>query len=453
MVGVCSLSTIGYTKYNTKPVKATVANFNITNKENNTVQLYSNSTDIHGLKLNLSKFDIDTNNITSLSEDLKINFYAKIEDNAYSQINEQINISLESHNESINLLNYIDYIDIVNTELNGKLPEPDGPVKNMNIKIEINHADLTNVNTFEYNFDVKVDIDNVIAKGGNIYNKKINNVDYKIHEFNTIGEHTFEVTSEGEIDILIVGGGGGGGNTSQFNSTGGGGGGAGGLIFENNLYVNEGTHNIQIGDGGNGKSTHDSGDSGGDSIFDDYLVAFGGGGGASSDSDTLNVNSGCLNNSPCKGMDGGSGGGGGHRAEPGESINNQGHSGGKFNGEYGSDGDYYGPTSGGGGAGEPGGSADVGYNNGTKGGDGLYYGDTFSNDFGENGWFSGGGGGVNSGYDGGKGGGGRAATDVGNSGQDGLQNTGGGGGSGSATSSGKSGQGGSGIILIRYKQI
>jgi len=129
MVGVCSLSTIGYTKYNTKPVKATVANFNITNKENNTVQLYSNSTDIHGLKLNLSKFDIDTNNITSLSEDLKINFYAKIEDNAYSQINEQINISLESHNESINLLNYIDYIDIVNTELNGKLPEPDGPVK------------------------------------------------------------------------------------------------------------------------------------------------------------------------------------------------------------------------------------------------------------------------------------------------------------------------------------
>jgi hypothetical protein len=96
----------------------------------------------------------------------------------------------------------------------------------------------------------------------------------------------------------------------------------------------------------------------------------------------------------------------------------------------------------------------------------LYYGDVFGEEYGENGWFAGGGGGSlegEIGYEcnvevgkGGKGGGGKASPGA-EGAEDALANTGGGGGGGNQGQNDNEnqyqmgGDGGSGIVLIRYE--
>jgi hypothetical protein len=257
-----------------------------------------------------------------------------------------------------------------------------------------------------------------------------------IEAFTTVGSHTWTVP-EGvsEVDVLVVGGGGGGGSNY------GGGGGAGGLIFEENYGVS-GDISVEIGDGGAGSATTSvAATNGGNSIFGS-LTAIGGGKGGNGAQTTT-----ALGN----GGDGGSGGGGGGHSDVdpyvlgGVGTTNQGNDGG--------DG-YSGSTtterSGGGG----GGANQVGSNSapqqGGAGGVGSYLGNIFGDNYGENGWFAGGGGGgvveVGSGGLGGVGGGGDGGHGV--AGENALANTGGGGGAGGIELIG--GNGGSGIVIIRY---
>jgi hypothetical protein len=277
-----------------------------------------------------------------------------------------------------------------------------------------------------------------------LFNPKTLLANSTIVSFTEIGEHTWTVPSGvTKVDVLVVGGGGGGGRGSN---NGGGGGGAGGLIIEENYSISSGEEIVIIvGEGGDGKSPGEGGgDNGGDSSFAS-LVAIGGGGGGSYSGANSSAN------------DGGSGGGGrGSGSMPGSALQPSSVSGG-----YGHDGGPP-PTGGdavggsaGGGAGEIGGQAIAGSGPGAKGGDGLYYGNIFGDEYGENGWFAGGGAG-NSGSDGGEGGsgglggGGNGGGIIGdNFGEDGIANTGGGGGAGH---SGSSGNGGSGIVLIRYNE-
>jgi hypothetical protein len=64
----------------------------------------------------------------------------------------------------------------------------------------------------------------VEATGGIISSISDGGVNYTVHTFNTAG--TFEVITEGEVEVLLVsGGGGGGGSYSNYRGAGGGGGG------------------------------------------------------------------------------------------------------------------------------------------------------------------------------------------------------------------------------------
>jgi hypothetical protein len=87
------------------------------------------------------------------------------------------------------------------------------------------------------------------------------------------------------ISLVAVGGGGGGGNTNSMNSTGGGG---GGLIWANNITVVSGTvYTIVVGIGGQGSTNGTTnGQDGGDTYFNNLLIAHGGKGGISSDNST-----------------------------------------------------------------------------------------------------------------------------------------------------------------------
>lgn len=70
----------------------------------------------------------------------------------------------------------------------------------------------------------------IIATGGEIEDKIIDNKLYRIHAFKSVGDHEFNVQDLGnitnKIDVLVVAGGGSGGGTTS--STLSGGGGAGG---------------------------------------------------------------------------------------------------------------------------------------------------------------------------------------------------------------------------------
>lgn len=256
-----------------------------------------------------------------------------------------------------------------------------------------------------------------------------------IEAFTTVGSHTWTVP-EGvtEADVLVVGGGGGGGSNY------GGGGGAGGLIFEEGYGVS-GDISVEVGGGGIGSATTSTAaTNGGNSSFGS-LTAIGGGKGGNGAQTTTALGS---------GGDGGSGGGGGGHSDlynilGGAGTTNQGNKGG--NGDSGS---TTTELSGGGG----GGASQAGFNGvpqqGGAGGSGLYLGDVFGTNYGENGWFAGGGGGgageVGSGGLGGIGGGGDGGYDV--AGGNASANTGGGGGAGGVELAG--GDGGSGIVIIRY---
>jgi hypothetical protein len=235
-----------------------------------------------------------------------------------------------------------------------------------------------------------------------------------------------------EVSVLVVAGGGSGGN---------GGGGAGGVIFEDGYSVTPaGSISITVGGGGDAipEGTSSSGNDGGNSFFD-TLESIGGGGGGKYSSN---------------GRTGGSGGGSGYTGESGTPFiggtgtENQGHNGGS--GTAGS------PWNSGGG----GGAGEEGSDGGTigDGGKGMYFGNIFGEQYGENGWFAGGGGGgggdgaSGSGGIGGGGAGGYGTSDN-KTGEDAIENTGGGGGGTSSNSSANygSGAGGSGVVLIRYE--
>ncbi len=257
---------------------------------------------------------------------------------------------------------------------------------------------------------------------------------YEIIAFTDVGPHTWAVPDGvTEVDVLVVGGGGGGGLVR------GGGGGGGGVIYEESVIITPSEqYSIVVGAGGTGgvrSSSHST--SGGDSSAFGF-IAIGGGRGARWNSGTGAAEV------------GGSGGGGaGHTAHSGANGTiNQGNDGG--------DGLATNAAGGGGGASENG--NDGIDSDGGAGGDGLYFGDLFGNQYGDNGYFGGGGGGHSdsgSRSNGGIGGGGAGA--VGSSGEtangiDGMLNTGGGGGGGGYDSSSTAGSGGSGIVLIRYKK-
>ena len=93
------------------------------------------------------------------------------------------------------------------------------------------------------------------------------------------------------ISVVAVGGGGGGGNSTSYGASGGGG---GGLIWVNNITVIPNTdYLITVGAGGQGSTNGTSnGEDGGDTDFNDLLIAQGGKGGQSSGASNTNLTGG-----------------------------------------------------------------------------------------------------------------------------------------------------------------
>ena len=267
----------------------------------------------------------------------------------------------------------------------------------------------------------------------------------KIIAFTEPGEYLWTPPENSDYaDVLIVAGGGGGGRRH------GAGGGAGGLIFIENYDIkNKNPISLTVGSGGagaTGTEEKDKSKNGGNSSFVNF-VAIGGGGGGQWD---------IFKNGESGGSGGGSAG-----ASPGTGIENQGHGGGSG---YTSTNPYN--WGGGGGAGEPGHDGENHAHG--NGGIGLNFSEIFGTNYGENGWFCGGGGGgghngstsehtpsqVTRGLGGlGGGGDGGVPNTFNQPGENATPNTGGGGGGASTTSggSGVGGNGGSGIVLIKYK--
>ena len=276
---------------------------------------------------------------------------------------------------------------------------------------------------------------------------------YTLFAFTSNG--TFTVTGSDSIDILVVGGGGQGGMPNASSNYGGGGG-AGGLVWYTGFNVAEGEYSIVVGDGGPTNTSGSGGRRGNDGSDSTAfgLTAKGGGGG------------GGQGGTP-PGRSGGSGGGGGFQVggaaggaatQPSQSNSlasgtltlNLGNAGGQGNSS---------PNGSGGG----GGAGGVGFNgtgsgNPVHGGAGYNMSSHLGTALGDNGWFSGGGGGVQqtggsytepygNGGNGLYGGGGRGARYNTNTQTTGTANTGGGGGGGSNNLGGRGG--GSGIVIIR----
>ena len=257
---------------------------------------------------------------------------------------------------------------------------------------------------------------------------------YKTHTFTTSG--TFEVTSGGDIEYLIVAGGGAGASTD-------GGGGGGGGVVTGTMNIQPGSYTITRGGGGSYVNAQDrAGNTGSNSTALGFTALGGGGGG----------------NDRVSGQGaktGGSGGGGGSRQSynqwPGASgiqYSTYGYGSGNDGGD--GVGEASSPSStrysgGGGGAGEAGkhgsdSSDRAGGGNGIQwpSGSGTYYG-------------GGGGGGHNVVGQGGLGGGGNGSDGTSNLATVGGTNTGGGGGGGGNGHT-RGASGGSGIIIIRYLQ-
>ena len=272
----------------------------------------------------------------------------------------------------------------------------------------------------------------VAATGGT----EFTNGGYQYHFFDSTSGQPFNVSSAGDVEILVVGGGGGGGGNN------GGGGGGGALVNLPQHPVTVQNYTITCGAGGAGSSQPTVRGSNGSNTTACGIAAKGGGGGGSG-TETGAGDS----NDPF----GGSGGGQSRDDSVGQGGsygNNGGPSDGSSNGRGGGGG-------GAGGAGSPGGTL--------KGGVGgpvpwcpgpIFPGmpTTWQTTVGPTGLFAGGGGGNNepgSGYDvdGGPGGGG-AGTGSYQPGGNGLANTGGGG--GGTMSSGRTG--GSGFVVIRYPE-
>ncbi len=249
---------------------------------------------------------------------------------------------------------------------------------------------------------------------------------YKVHEFTSSG--TFNVTSPGNIDFLVVGGGGTGGDGDDGHG-GGGGGGAGGLVYITNHGIVNSSYGVTVGGAG------------GNSFFRGRTAIAGGAGGTYG-----------------AGSAGGSGGGGSRYGNAGGSAQQPSSASGGYGNRGGAaynNGTRDVGAGGGGGAGAVGGAARSIYYGG-HGGAGRNFGSVFGTGVGESGWFASGGGGgghwANPGT-GPIGGGGNGGSYVGVAGS---ANTGGGGGGGSGASnpngnySPPGGSGGSGVVVVRY---
>ncbi|MFA5795455.1 MAG: DUF2341 domain-containing protein [Candidatus Brocadiia bacterium] len=291
----------------------------------------------------------------------------------------------------------------------------------------------------------------IVATGGTIIEADF--VMKKVHTFTSSG--TFNVTSGGDIEVLVVGGGGSGGNYTTTNANGGGGG--GGVIYRASYLITPTSYTVTVGNGGAAiaNSTNSKGNNGQSSVFG-LLIALGGGGGGGS---------GAAPGGP--GQNGGSGGG---AANP----NGGGGAGGASiqTGGYGNAGGASAVAWTGGGGGGAGSAGVIGSSGAPGGNGGAGFGCSVSGTLQYYG--GGGGGGGNSteragdGYDGGGRGFGNTSyysntlyppvintATRGSATLNAVPNTGGGGGGGSywATNGGwttGSGAGGSGIVIISY---
>jgi hypothetical protein len=272
----------------------------------------------------------------------------------------------------------------------------------------------------------EVNANPVVATGGdNIYDIEINGSVYRVHVFTTVGNSVFETFIDLNVDVLVVGGGGGGGtgrNSPGYRA--GGGGGAGGYIVEEKYKLSIDNHSVYIGLGGLGAQISDTSGLNGNNSFFLNLIAIGGGGGAGGNR---------------AGKSGGSGGGGATNNLGGTSQVGQGHNGGRSSLSDKNN------AGGGGGAGNNGQDGNGYTQKGGNGGIGKNPSYLFGYNYGQNGWFAGGGGGAGNG---GHGSGGSGGGGSGN-GNHGLFNSGGGGGGGYSGNMG--GNGGSGIVIIRYE--
>jgi hypothetical protein len=256
-------------------------------------------------------------------------------------------------------------------------------------------------------------------------------------------------------DILLVGGGGGGSGA---------GGGGGGYVYHTNISINSGNYNVNVGDGGAGSTffgyyNYQSGNKGFDTSFiggSINYIAYGGGGGGANTQPANSYTNGQVGSFGGTGMDRN------HIQQAPTYSSAQGNRGG--NGirfvNFGSGG-------GGGGAGGIGGTAyyvsglfcdpgrTVQYSNGGKGGDGLPNSIT-----GTTAYYAGGGtGGANTDFDTDRstqiaalGGGGLGSRTVNGSGTNGINGLGGGGGGGDFQRE-SGARGGSGVVIIRIKNI
>lgn len=289
-----------------------------------------------------------------------------------------------------------------------------------------------------------------IGVGGNRVARTINGADYQVHEFNSSGSFDFCNGGATNPDYLVVAGGGG---------AVGGGGGAGGVQLVTNADISH-SGTVIVGAGG-----ADGFNNGSDSSFRGTTSTGGGHGGGSGGSEQA-------------GEDGGSGGGSNQDKNGlfGSGIAGQGNRGGDTRNE--------GFVGGGGGGGKgirgPDNAEIITYStknegdvdlegytdpngvgedpgNGGDGGYGEDFSDTFTANYGEDGYFGGGGaGGTNTAGKsaaeagvGGKGGGGDGNSTAKGAGENGQANTGGGGAGGDFDETAQSG--GSGIVLVRYE--
>ena len=374
----------------------------------------------------------------------------------------EFNINLVGKEENIKKEEIFNDFDINYLPMNN-LPISYFPLNNPKLSNELNIKDIDNIsgirsdsfsdgldinnktliltanNDIRITKDVIVDLLLVGGGGGSSVNSIIttstkNDNEYYYITFKSSIRINF-LQNLNNCDILIVGGGGAGG-AGNDNAREGGGGGAGGVVYIVNKTFNAGTYDIDIGIGGqkghiNGFPSSIKKDKFVYIIDNKYLYAIGGGAGAYS-SKTKDL----------RASNGGSGGGGNHFNRNG-GISSQDNT--IWDGEKYIKGGNSGATlssdsKGGGG----GGAGSAGYD--MKGGDGILI-----NITGTSTYYAGGGYGLSS--DGNsvsyidKGGGGYGLEIH----KNGKANTGGGGGGGFGETFG--GDGGSGIIIIKFKNI
>ena len=412
--------------------------------------------------INISLSGINSNNL-ELTTKYNIKF-SDISD-SYTQIYSDTR-TISDTTQDINFTSQIDVLSHVSFDDSDFLPSNSETSRTRKLDIEV-IFELSNgiSDTVKGSFDVTIQTPSINATGGESYKfTDENDITYRIHVFNTTGEHTIEFNkydSQSSMDVLVVGGGGGGASHR------GGGGGAGGLIFNENININQNQYSLTVGDGGMGADSGQTeyGSDGDNSVFDSWN-ATGGGGGAPYGN---------------KGRDGGSGGGSGTESQIGDGgsgISGQGNDGGGANDNSGRSG-LAGGGGGAGSVGEDGLSSNGRIDNYGDGGIGLNFTDLFGTSVGDSGWFAGGGGGglegrtdISNGTKGdyakgGLGGGGNSGKLEGGDnmdvsdrpgqnsslicdGENAILNTGGGGGGGNYDQC-AGGNGGSGVIIIRYQ--